>query len=110
MTSHDSQPVFVGFLSLSLLATVDIMLSSLCCFAIVVLIDGPNGPPPATPRAVNRDSLSSEQMSLAVVAKAGPAPKSAAAKRTPQVDLDADLMSQAAKRCRPGRTESGAIS
>ena len=36
--------------------------------------------------------------------------KTAAAKRTPQVDMDADLKPQAAKRCRPGRTESGAIS
>ena len=103
-------PFFVGFLSLSLLATVDIMLSSLCCFTIVVLIDGPRGPPPATPGPVTRDSMSSEKISLAVVAKTGPAPESVAAKRTPQVDLDADLKPQAAKRCRAGRTDSGAIS
>ena len=43
---------FVGVLNIPLLATVDIMLSSLCCFAIIVLIDDPQGPPPATPGPV----------------------------------------------------------
>ena len=30
-------------------ATLDVMLSSLCCLAIVLLIEKPKGPPPATP-------------------------------------------------------------
>ena len=88
-------PFFVGFLSLPLLATVDIMLSSLCCFTIVVLIDGPRGPPPATFGPVTRDSMSSEQKkTLAVVAKTEPAPEHVAAKRTPQVDLAAPKVVQ----------------
>ena len=87
-------PFFVGFLRLSFLATVDIMLSSLCCFTIVVLIDGPRGPPPATSGPVTRDSLSSEQKPLAVVAKTEPAPERVAAKRTPQVDLAAPKVVQ----------------
>ena len=87
-------PFFVGFLSLPLLATVEIMLSSLCCFTIVVLIDGPRGPPPATSGPVTRDSMSSEKKSLAVVAKTEPAPESVAAKRTPQVDLAAPKVVQ----------------
>ena len=57
-------PFFVGFLSLPLLATVEIMFSSLCCFTIVVLIDGPRGLPPATSGPVTRDSMSSEQKKL----------------------------------------------
>ena len=38
-TAQYSQPFFVRVLNISLLATVDIMLSSLSCFAILVLID-----------------------------------------------------------------------
>ena len=88
-------PFFVGFLSLPLLATVEIMFSSLCCFTIVVLIDGPRGPPPATSGPVTRDSMSSEQKnSLAVVAKTEPAPERVAAKRTPQIDLAAPKVVQ----------------
>ena len=39
-------------MSLSLLAPIEIMTLSLCCFAIIILIEigaEPNGPPPATP-------------------------------------------------------------
>ena len=43
------QPFFVCVLNISLCATVDIMSSSFSCFAILVLIDDPQGPPPATP-------------------------------------------------------------
>ena len=49
-TAQYSQPFFVRVLNISLLATVDIMLSSLFCFAILVLIDDPQGCPPATPK------------------------------------------------------------
>ena len=101
---------FFSFMSLSLLATVDIMSLSLCCFAIIMLIDGPKGPPPATPGHSTGGSMFAEQISQAVVAKAGPVAKTAAAKRTPQVDLDADPDPQAGKRSKSGRTKSGAIS
>ena len=36
-------------LNLQIYATLDVMLSSLCCLAIVLLIEKPKGPPPATP-------------------------------------------------------------
>ena len=83
------------------------MLSSLSCFAILVLIDDPQGPPPATPRPVTRVSTSSEQNYLAVVADTEPDSNSAAPKRTLQVDMDADLKLQAAKRYRADRTDCG---
>ena len=83
---------FVSVLNLPLLATVDVMLSSLCCFAIIVLIDDPQGPPPATPGPV----------------PCVPDSQSAALKRTLQVDQDVDPKPQAAKLCRADRTDRGA--
>ena len=44
--------LFVRVLNISLCATVDIMSSSSSCFAILVLIDDPQGPPPESPRPV----------------------------------------------------------
>ena len=67
-TAQYSQPFFVRVLNISLLATVDIMLSSLFCFAILVLTDNPQRPPPATPGPATDVPNSSEQKSLPVVA------------------------------------------
>ncbi len=64
-----------------------------------MLIDDPQGSSPATPRPVTRVSTSSEQNYLPVVADTEPDSNSAAPKRTLHVDMDADLKSQAAKRC-----------
>ena len=83
------------------------MLSSLSCFAILVLIDDPQGPPPATPRPVTRVSSSSEQNYLPVVADTEPESNNAAPKRTVQVDMDAELRLPAAKRGRADRTDWG---
>ena len=83
------------------------MLSSLSCFAILVLIDDPQGPPPATPRPVTRVSNSSEQNSLPVVADTEPDSNKCALKRTVQVDMDAELKLSAAKRCTADRTDWG---
>ncbi len=87
--------------SLSLLATVDIMTLSFCCFAIIMLIegdDGPKGPPPATPGRATRGSKSAEQTSKAGVANTGPVAKTAGAKRTQQGDLDDDPKCHAGRR------------
>ena len=51
------------------LNTVDILLSSLFYFAILVLIDDPQGRPPATPKQEPRDANSSKQNSLPNVAE-----------------------------------------
>ena len=105
---------FFSFMSLSLLVTVDIMSLSLCCFAIIMLIEGgeegPNGPPAATPGPATGGARFAEPISQAVVANAGPVAKTAAAKRPLQVDLDADPDPQAGKRSKSGRTKSSAIS
>ena len=85
------------------------MLSSLFCFAILVLIDDPQGPPPATPRPVPRDPNSSEPNSLPDVAGTVPDSNNAAPKRTVQVNMDADLNFPAEKRCRAA-PPTGAIS
>ena len=54
-----------------------------------------------------RVSNSSEQNYLAVVADTEPDSNSAAPKRLLQVDMDADLKLQAAKRYRADRTDCG---
>ena len=63
--------------------------------------------PSSNSRPVIRVSNSAEQNSLAVVADTEPDSNSAAPKRTLQVDMDADLKLQAAKRCRADRTDCG---
>ena len=63
--------------------------------------------PSSNSRPVIRVSNSSEQNSLAVVADTEPDSNSAAPKRTLQVDMDADLKLQVAKRYRADRTNCG---
>ena len=83
------------------------MLSSLSCFAILVLIDDPQGPPPATPRPVTRVSNSSEQNYLPVVADTEPDSNNAAPKRRVPVDIAAGLKLPPAKRGGADRTDWG---
>ena len=99
-TAQYSRLFFVRVLNLSLLATDDVALSSLSCLAILVLIDDPQGPPPASPRPVTGVPNSSKQNALAVFAATEPGSNNAAPKRTVQVDMDADVKFSAAKRCR----------
>ena len=57
-------------MSLSLLATVDIMTLSFCFFVIIMLIegdDGPKGPPPATPGPAIQCSKPADQIPKARV-------------------------------------------
>ena len=86
------------------------MLSSLCCFAIIALIDDPQGPPPATPAAVILGPTASERKTLPGLADTGPETQSDHPKHPLQVGTDFDLKSQGLKRCRDGRTDIGAIS
>ncbi len=74
-----------------------------------MLIDDPQGPPPATPRPVTGVPNSSKQNSLVVFAATEPDSNNAAPKRTVQVDMDADMKFSAAKRCRVA-PPTGAIS
>ena len=92
-------------MSLSLLATVDIMTLSFCCFAIIMLIEGdygPKGPPPATPGGATHGSKPADQVSKAGVANTGPVAKTAGAKRTQQGDRDDATKRHAGKRCTTG--------
>ena len=72
---------FVSVLNLPLCATLDVMLSSLCCLAIVLLIEKPQGPPPATPGPRPGRPVSERH----------------APKRELDVDQDADTKPKAAK-------------
>ena len=85
------------------------MLSSLGCFAILMLLDDPQGPPPATPGPVNCVFTSSEQNRFPVVAETGPDSKSAAPKHTLQASVYVELKTLASKRCRVCRTDCGAF-
>ena len=99
-------------MSLSLLATVDIMTLSFCCFAIIMLIEGdyePKGPPPATPGRAIHGSKPADQISKAGVANTGLAAKTAGAKRTQQGDLDDDPKRHAGRRSMTGCIRSSEI-
>ena len=88
-------------MSLSLLATVDIMTLSFCCFVIIMLIegdDGPEGPPPATPGRAIHCSKPADQIPKAGVSNTGPAAKTPGAKRAQQGDRDDDLKRHAGRR------------
>ena len=63
--------------------------------------------PSSNSRPVMRVSNSSEPNSLAVVADTDPDSNSAAPRHTLQVDMDADLKLQVAKRYRADRTNCG---
>ena len=88
-------------MSLSLLATVDIMTLSFCFFVIIMLIegdDGPKGPPPATPGPAIHCSKPADQIPKARFWNTGLAAKTPGAKRTQQGDRDDDLKRHAGRR------------
>ena len=88
-------------MTLSLLATVDIMTLSFGFFVIIMLIegdDGPKGPPPATPGPPIHCSKPADHIPKAGVSNTGLAAKTPGAKRAQPGDRDDDLKRHAGSR------------